>query len=82
MKSLVTNSIIDEGFDHSFSYHLKEALINGKKVVYHVCDGKSTSVEEAKKRYANYKYIGKSNIYFIDGTRNRENKPIYFFQFN
>jgi len=57
---------------------ITECLINGKKMPYDVCrtiDLESDSISN----YENYKYIGSSFIYFLDGNKSESNVLHYFY---
>lgn len=55
-----------------------QCLIDGERIEYDVCG--STTLEDAKKYYGDtFVYIGSSNTYFINGTKNVSKTPIHFF---
>lgn len=59
----------------------REYLLKGKKVHYDACANSSyISYYKAKKYYSpEYKYIGKSCTYYINGIENVSRLPYYFF---
>lgn len=55
----------------------RECLIKGEKVEYDAC-GKG-DLEELKSYYSSFKYIGYSDVYFINGVKNEPGQTHHFF---
>jgi hypothetical protein len=56
---------------------LREAIIDGKKAIWHACSTRDNKAAIAD--YPEMKYIGSGFIYFINGVETKSEKEHHFF---
>lgn len=68
---------MDEYYDYYQETPIRECLLNGKIVHYDAC---GSNKEESDQFYEKqYKYIGSSNTYYINGTENKTTAELHFY---